>query len=77
MSSWPFSSVPFTWKRLIGKFYYCGILIVRRQIKNPRTSCEQKFNFLSRDVIGFFSFAFRRLYHNYKIEALSNIEVFI
>ena len=41
---------PFTWKRLIGKFYNCGISTVRRQIKNPITSRERKFNFLSRDV---------------------------
>ena len=43
-------TVPITWKQPIGKFYNCGISTVISQIKNPRTSREWKFNFLSREV---------------------------
>ena len=49
--------LPLTWKGLIGKFYNCGILNVRRQIKNSKTLCERKFNFLSCDVLGFCYFS--------------------
>ena len=53
--------VPCTWKRLMGKFYYCGISTVRHQIKNPRTLREQKFNFLLRDVLIFLFFFFPQI----------------
>ena len=58
----------------MGKFYYCGISTVRRQIKNPRTPHKRKFNFLLRVVILFY-FYFHRWYHNSKIEGLNHIEV--
>ena len=63
------------WKRLMGKFYYCGISTFWRQIKNPRTSHERKFNLLLCDVLLFCSFDFHKWYHNNKIEGLSNINV--
>ena len=69
--------LPCTWNRLMGELFKCGISIVRRHIKNPRTSCERKFNFLSCDVLRFLFFWIRRWYHHYKIEGLSNIEVII
>ena len=37
----------------MGKFYYCGILTVRRQSKNPRKSLKRKFNLLLGDVLFF------------------------
>ena len=46
--------IPCTCKRLVGKFYYFGILTVRRQIKNPRTSRKREFNFLFHCVLNFF-----------------------
>ena len=53
-------NIPCTWKGLMGKFYYCDISIVRRQIKNPWTSRKRTFNFVILDVLILCSVTFRR-----------------
>ena len=62
----------------MGKFYYCGISTVRRQIKSPRTSRKRKFNLLLLYVLLFFVLLISVDYIIIvNIEGLSNIEVLI
>ena len=67
-----------TWKRLIGKFY---IIVVSRPsyVRSKIQKHHANGNLICFRVmfLDFCSFDFRRWYHNYNIEGLSNIEVLL